>query len=68
MKDKRTASSFKMIMRLKDPLQIFDLICVANYFAGNFGLDAPVDESREAFGRIKKLIITQSAKGARKDE
>ena len=47
---------FDMIKRLKDPDQIFDLVCAANYFAGNFNANIPVDESRKAFKRIKQLL------------
>ena len=45
-----------LIMKLKDPMEIFDLICVANYFCGNFNQPIPVDQSREAFERIKLLL------------
>lgn len=45
-----------LIMKLKDPLQIFDLTCAANYFCGNFNQPIPVDQSREAFERIKQLL------------
>ena len=45
-----------LIMKLKDPDQIFDLICAANYFCGNFNNPIPVDESRKAFKRIKQLL------------
>ena len=43
-------------MKLKDPDEIFDLVCVSNYFCGNFNQSIPVDESRKAFKRIKKLL------------
>ncbi len=46
-----------LIMKLKDPDEIFDLVCVANYSCGNFNQQIPVDESRKAFKRIKKLLI-----------
>ena len=45
-----------LIMKLKDPLEIFDLVCAANYFCGNFNQPMPVDQSREAFERIKLLL------------
>lgn len=45
-----------MIKGLKDPGQIFDLICAANYFCGNFNQNMPVDNNREAFEIIKKLL------------
>lgn len=45
-----------LIMKLKDPEEIFDLICVANYFCGNFNQPIPVENSREAFKRIKILL------------
>jgi hypothetical protein len=47
----------RTIKGLKDPDQIFDLICVANYFAGNFDQKIPVNESREAFEVLKKIIL-----------
>lgn len=50
----------KMILKLKDPLQIFDLTCANNYFAGKFNLNIPVDNSREAFERIKELLKIES--------
>lgn len=52
--------SFKQILRLKNPLRIFDLVCLRNYFAGRFDLNVPVDDSRKAFERIKKLIQEDS--------
>jgi len=45
-----------LIMKLKNPLEIFDLVCAANYFCGNFNQPMPVDQSREAFERIKLLL------------
>jgi hypothetical protein len=54
--DNKFPSSFK---RMKDPDKLFDLICVANYFAGTFDRRMPVDENREVFERIKKLIKKQ---------
>lgn len=48
-----------MIMKLKDVDQIFDLVCSANYFRGSLDGDIPVEESREAFRRIKTLILTR---------
>jgi hypothetical protein len=47
---------YDMIMTLKDPDEIFDLVCAANYFCGNFNNQMPVEESRKAFKRIKKLL------------
>ena len=54
---KKNKTPYDMIKRLKDPDEIFDLICVANYFAGNFNQNIPIDESRKSFKRIKKLLI-----------
>jgi len=45
-----------MIMKLKDPLEIFDLVCAANYLSGNFNNPMPIEESRKAFERIKELL------------
>ena len=53
---KKNKSPYDMIKGLKDPDEIFDLICVANYFAGNFNQNVPVEESRKAFEHIKRLI------------
>ena len=44
--DKKFLSTFK---GLKDPDQMFDLICLNNYLAGQFDRNIPVDESREIF-------------------
>ena len=49
-----------MICKLTDPDEIFGLVCAANYFAGNFNANMPVDESRKAFERIKKLLKSKS--------
>ena len=54
MKANKTPHDF--IMELKDPLEIFDLVCASNYFCGNFNQPMPVDNSREAFERIKLLL------------
>ncbi len=51
---------YDMIKGLRDPDEIFDLICAANYFAGNFNNNMPVDESRKAFKQIKKLLKKRS--------
>lgn len=55
--------SFKDTFKgLKDPDQIMDLLLFASYSAGLFGTPMPVDESREVFENIKKLIIKQHDK------
>jgi hypothetical protein len=60
--DKRMAKAHKPILELldiKDPKEvdmIFDMVCANNYFAGQFDLNIPVDESREVFKHIKKLL------------
>ena len=59
--DKNT-TPFELILKLKDPDEIFDLVCAGNYFAGNFNSRMPVDESRKAFKRIKKLLKTEVSK------
>jgi hypothetical protein len=53
---KKNKTPYELILKLKDPLEIFDLVCAANYFAGNFNQNMPVDESRKAFDRIKQLL------------
>lgn len=45
-----------MMKTLKNPDEIFDLVCAANYFCGNFNSPIPVEDSRKAFKRIKKLL------------
>lgn len=57
---KKNKTPYEMIVKMKDPDQIFDLICSANYFAWNFNQNMPVDESRKAFGRIKELLVEES--------
>jgi hypothetical protein len=58
----RNKTPFEMIRRLKNPDEIFDLICSANYFAGNFNANIPVEESRKAFERIK-ILLKESTDG-----
>lgn len=57
---KKTKTPQEMIINLKDPFQIFDLTCASNYFAGKFNQPMPVDDSRQAFNRIKELILKDS--------
>ena len=47
---------FDLLKKLKDPDEIFDMVCTYCYFAGNFNNKMPVDESRKAFELIKKLL------------
>lgn len=54
----KNQTPYDMIMKLKNPDEIFDLVCAANYFAGNFNQNIPVDNSRKAFKRIKELLTT----------
>jgi allantoicase len=58
-RQRKRQTGFEMIMKLKDPDQIFDLVCSANYFAGQFNNNIPVDDSRKAFERIKELLKSQ---------
>lgn len=44
------------ILKLKDPDQLFDLVCFRNYVCGDMDLNIPVSESRKVFERIKKLL------------
>lgn len=53
---KKNKTPYDLICKMKDPLEIFDLVCSANYFAGNFNQNVPVEESRRCFDRIVKLI------------
>jgi len=38
--------------------EMFDLVCFANWLAGNTNQNIPVDESREVWERIKKKLAT----------
>lgn len=40
----------------------FDMICAYNYFAGQFGQQIPVTESRDAWEHIKKLLLNETDK------
>ena len=40
----------------------FDKICAHNYFAGQFGQQIPVTESRDAWEHIKKLLLSETPK------
>jgi 5-formaminoimidazole-4-carboxamide-1-beta-D-ribofuranosyl 5'-monophosphate synthetase len=42
-------------MNVQDPDQLFDLICVKNYMAGQFDRNLPVDESRKEFQEVLRL-------------
>lgn len=53
MRDKNWLKSFK---GLKDVNQMFDLVVWGAYCAGSFKGKIPVEESREIFRRIKKLL------------
>lgn len=44
---------------VKEPGLLFDLVCARNWFAGNLNQNIPVDESRQVFREIKRLIISQ---------
>lgn len=46
----------KYVAKLKNPLTMFDLCISTAYFAGKFDLPAPIDETREVFEAIKKLL------------
>lgn len=49
----------KQCLRWRDPKRVdemFNLICAANFFAGQFEGHIPTEESREVFEHIKKLL------------
>lgn len=52
---------FKMMKRMKKPDEIFDLVCLANYMRGQFNGMVPVEESREVFDHIKKLLKKEAS-------
>jgi len=55
-------SALGSLMRMRSPKriwQIFDLVCVSNYFDGRFGNKMSVDDSREVFRHILKLAKKQ---------
>lgn len=54
MREKKTP--IDRICELKNPDQMFDLICATNYFAGQFDGNIPIDDSRKVFERIKSLL------------
>lgn len=53
-------AAWKQLDRMKKPDEIFDLVCFGNFMAGQFNAKIPVDESRRAFARIKKLLSKTS--------
>jgi len=58
---------FDELLRWRSPKRVdemFDLVCVNNYFRGQFGLPIQVDKSREVFKRIKEIL--QNAKISQK--
>jgi hypothetical protein len=58
---KKNKTPHEMIMKMKDPLQIFDMVCAANYFAGNFNQPMPVDNSSRCEQTVKSLLILQKS-------
>lgn len=46
----------KEFKNIKDVGQLFDMICVRNFMAGNLGQKIPVDENRCGLKKLKKLI------------
>ena len=50
------------LLKLNDPMEIFDLTCAYNYFAGGLENKMPVEDNRRAFARIKHLLTAQRAK------
>lgn len=55
-------SALNEIMALKDPDQMFDLIVMMAYMRGNLNGMVPVDESRQVFEKIKKLLTPTNPK------
>lgn len=55
--DKRHPLSWIKRLRTANKIdQAFDLLIANSYFAGQFGQQIPVDESRECFEHIKRLL------------
>jgi len=44
------------ILKLKNPDLMFDMVITNAYFCGQFDKNMPVDESREVFEKMKKLL------------
>lgn len=59
---KKSKSPWEDMLTMKDPDQIFDLVCSGNYFAGSFRQNIPVLESRKCFDHIKKLLEVKKGK------
>lgn len=49
-------SSWDAILRLENPDQMFDLVIASVYICAQFGRPMPVDEAREVFIKIKKIL------------
>lgn len=58
-------SPWQMIAYLKDPDQMFDLCMVGAFMAGQLNGMMPVEESRMAFGAIKKRLREITKRGKR---
>ena len=57
---------FKELLRMRSPKrvdEIFDLVCAQNYFNGQFNNNIEVDENREVFEHIKKLLASPPREG-----
>lgn len=48
------------LKKMKDPDLMFDFVCAANYFAGNAGAKMLVEDSRQVYEKIVKLIIKKN--------
>lgn len=56
---KKKVRAIDMYLRMRSPKHIremVDSLGMLNYFAGQFGGPMPVDETRELFEHIKKLL------------
>lgn len=59
--DKKKVTAWMMLMKMKNPEEIFDLVIWGAYNCGSFGANVPVEETRKVFEHIKKLL-TKHAK------
>lgn len=51
------SKAFAQLLKEKNPDDIFDLVCAAMWFSGNLDQNIPVDDAREVFAHIKKLVL-----------
>ena len=57
---KKICKRLKYPYNIKNPDELFDLICFKNWMMGNMNANIPVEESREIFEKIKCLLSPSS--------